>query len=77
MATQKIKIGSKIVGEGEPCFVIAEAGSNHDRKLSQAKKLIDIATDAGADAVKFQTFQADKIAARTEDEIARIDLGGA
>lgn len=40
-------------------FVIAEAGSNHDGKLDQAKRLIDVAAEAGADAVKFQLFRAD------------------
>jgi N-acetylneuraminate synthase/N,N'-diacetyllegionaminate synthase len=58
---KKIKIGNKLIGEGEQVFIIAEAGSNHDGKLKQAKKLIDIAADAGADAVKFQAFKADKL----------------
>src|SRR2546426_8576541 len=40
-------------------YVIAEAGSNHDGRLSQAKQLIDIAAEAEADAVKFQLFRAD------------------
>ena len=53
---QKIKIGDRIVGEEEPCFNIAEAGVNHNGSLGLAKKLIDTAKDAGADAVKFQTF---------------------
>ncbi len=53
---KKIKIGNKLIGEGEPCFIVAEAGSNHDGKLNQAKELIDIAAEAGADAIKFQTF---------------------
>ena len=35
----KFKIGNRWVGEGEPCFIIAEAGSNHDRDLDQAKRL--------------------------------------
>lgn len=56
---KKIKIRDKWVGDGEPCFIIAEAGSNHNGNMDQAKKLIDIAADAGADAVKFQTFRAD------------------
>jgi len=55
---KRIKIGNKLVGEGEPCFIVFEIGSNHDGKLDQAKRLIDIATEAGADAVKFQTFRA-------------------
>lgn len=61
MSEQKMKIGNKSVGEGEPTFIIAEVGSNHDGKLEQAKKLIDIAAESGADAVKFQTFKADKL----------------
>ncbi|MEW6188638.1 MAG: N-acetylneuraminate synthase [Actinomycetota bacterium] len=64
MMTARVKIGDKLVGEGEPVFVVAEVGSNHDRKLGQAKRLIDAAADAGADAVKFQTFLADKLVAK-------------
>jgi N-acetylneuraminate synthase/N,N'-diacetyllegionaminate synthase len=73
---QKVQIADRMIGEGEPCFVIAEAGSNHDGKLEQAKQLIDIAANSGADAVKFQTFQADRIAARTKDKIVSIDIAG-
>ena len=40
------------VGGGEPCFIIAEAGSNHNGSLEQAKDLIDVAADAKADALK-------------------------
>ncbi|MFA5412009.1 MAG: N-acetylneuraminate synthase family protein [Candidatus Micrarchaeia archaeon] len=58
---KKIKIGNRMAGEGEPCFIIAEAGSNHNGKLEQAKKLIDEAAKAGADAVKFQLFKAEKL----------------
>lgn len=65
----EIKIGDKTIGDNSPVFIIAEAGSNHDGDLDQAKGLIDVAVEAGADAVKFQTFTADKIAARTDDEI--------
>ncbi len=65
MMATKVKIGDKLVGEGELTFIVAEAGSNHDRKLGQAKRLIDVAAKAGADAVKFQTFSADKIVAKT------------
>ena len=58
---KKVKIGERVVGSGESCFIIAEVGSNHDRKYEQALKLIDIAIDAKADAVKFQTYSAEKI----------------
>lgn len=50
------EIGGRRVGGGESCFVIAEAGANHDRDFDQAKKLIEVAAEAGADAVKFQTY---------------------
>ena len=73
---QKVKIAKRMIGEGEPCFIIAEAGSNHDGKLKQAKQLINIAASSGADAVKFQTFQADKIVARTKNGIVKIDIAG-
>ncbi|MDD1657508.1 MAG: N-acetylneuraminate synthase family protein [Methanomicrobiales archaeon] len=56
-----IRIGERKIGEGEPAFIVAEAGSNHDGKLRQAKKLIDIARSARADAVKFQLFHADSL----------------
>jgi sialic acid synthase SpsE len=49
-----IKIGEKNVGKGNPCYVIAEIGINHNGKISIAKQLIDAAVNAGADAVKFQ-----------------------
>jgi len=49
-----IKIGDKLVGDGQPCFVIAEIGINHNGDLNLAKKLIQVASNAGCDAVKFQ-----------------------
>ena len=64
-----IKIGSRIVGDDCPVFIIAEAGSNHDGKLEQAYKLIDIAALAGVDAIKFQVFTADKIYPRIETRV--------
>ena len=56
-----IEIAGRKVGPGHPCFVIAEAGSNHNGNLQQALGLIGIAAEAGADAVKFQTFRAAKL----------------
>jgi N-acetylneuraminate synthase/N,N'-diacetyllegionaminate synthase len=57
----KIKVGNKIIGDNQPVFIIAEAGVNHNGSLKLAKKLIKIASKAGADAVKFQTFSADRL----------------
>jgi len=61
MVVKKIKIGNRSIGEGYPCFIIAEAGVNHNGQLSMAKKLVDAAVAAGVDAVKFQTFKAEGV----------------
>jgi N-acetylneuraminate synthase len=58
---QHIQIGNQLIGPGQPVFVIAEAGVNHNGDLKLARALIDVAVEAGADAVKFQTFQADRL----------------
>ncbi len=49
-----VKIGNKYVGEGHPCFVVAEIGINHNGSLDIAKRLIDTAVEGGANAIKFQ-----------------------
>ena len=51
---REIKLGNKKVGDGHPAYVIAEIGINHNGDLDVAKKMIDAAVHAGADAVKFQ-----------------------
>lgn len=48
----------RMIGPGQPCFVIAEIGSNHNHDMALARQLIDVAVEAGVDAVKFQTFRA-------------------
>jgi N,N'-diacetyllegionaminate synthase len=59
-----IEIAGRIVGPGYPCFIIAEAGVNHNGKLNMAKQLVIAAARAGADAVKFQSFKAENVATR-------------
>ncbi len=56
---REIVLGKKHIGSGHPVFIIAEAGSNHNRNLAQARKLIDVASACGVDAVKFQLFKAE------------------
>lgn len=55
-----LKVGSKRISNHGNCFIIAEAGVNHESNLNNAMKLIDAAADAGVDAIKFQTYNADK-----------------
>ena len=68
----KIKLGNKLIGDGEPCYIIAEAGSNHNGSLEQAKKLIDVAADAKADAVKFQIFKAEDLYSKYTPEFSYL-----
>src|SRR5258708_34377203 len=49
-----LHVGSRRIGPGEPCYVIAEVGINHNGDLATARQLVDAAVDAGAGAVKFQ-----------------------
>lgn len=58
---EQIRIDSYRIGSSVPCFIIAEAGVNHNGDIMLAKQLIDAAKQAGADAVKFQTFTAEKL----------------
>ena len=67
--TGTVKIADKIVGDGHPCFVIAEIGINHNGSLELAKKIIDIACATGCDAVKFQKRTIDVV--YTKEELAR------
>jgi sialic acid synthase SpsE len=53
---QEFSIGGRMVGPGHPTYVIAEAGANHNRDWDTARRLVDVAAQAGADAVKFQTY---------------------
>ena len=55
-----IKIGGRLLGDGQPVFIVFEAGPTHDG-LEAACKLVDVAADAGADAVKFQIVDADSL----------------
>lgn len=80
-----MKIANKLIGKQYPCFIIAEAGINHDGDIEKAKMLIDKAVDSGADAVKFQThipekemlknaFTADYVGDSLFDLLKRVEL---
>jgi pseudaminic acid synthase len=56
-----IELDHKMVGKDFPCYIIAEIGSNHNRDLDTAKKLIEVSKENGCDAVKFQSYTAEGI----------------
>lgn len=55
------QIQNRPIGAGQPCYIIAEAGINHNGDIELARKLIDAAAESGADAVKFQTFKTENL----------------
>jgi len=61
MIPENIQIGDKIIGKNYPCFIIAEAGVNHNGNLETAIKMVDEARKRGADAIKFQTYKTENI----------------
>ena len=72
----EIRIGTRIVGDGHAAFVIAEAGINHNGSVDTARRLIDIAADAGADAVKFQMRNAEELfRPGVVDDMSAEDIG--
>lgn len=64
----KVKLGNRYVGEGEPVYIIADIGSNFDGDIVRAKNLIDLARECGCDCAKFQSFLPDRIINRQSFE---------
>lgn len=56
-----IDLDGRSIGPGHPCFIIAEAGVNHNGDVGLAERLVEAAIETGADAVKFQTFTAERL----------------
>lgn len=75
--TSGLTLGGREIGIAEPPFVIAEAGVNHDGETERAHRLIDVAADCGADAVKFQTFQPKALVSATAGAAPYQAKGGA
>jgi N-acetylneuraminate synthase len=65
----EVRIGDALVGDGRPCFVIAEIGINHNGDVEIAKRLIDVAVEAKCSAVKFQKRTVDLV--YSAEELAR------
>ena len=66
------KIGNKKIGSGNPCFIVAELSGNHHQKFEEAAELVRVAAEAGADAVKLQTYTPDTITLNSDSEWFRV-----
>ena len=75
MTTGAMKIGKRKVGPGQPVYVIAELSANHNQDFDQAVRIIEVAKQSGADAVKLQTYTPDTITIASDRDDFRIGGG--
>lgn len=73
--TKKIKIGNRYIGEGEKTYIVAEMSANHLQDFDRAKAIIRAAADAGADAVKLQTYTPETITLDCDNKYFQITQG--
>ncbi|MBG84517.1 MAG: N-acetylneuraminate synthase [Phycisphaerae bacterium] len=67
--SRAVRFGDRVVGDGQPCFITYEAGPTHD-SLESAKALVAMAAESGADAVKFQIFDAERLVADKKQQFS-------
>jgi pseudaminic acid synthase len=72
---QNVRIGNRTIGQGYPVYIVAELSANHRQDFDEAIKLVHLAKEAGADAVKLQTYTADTLTFRSDRECFRIGGG--
>ena len=72
---KKIQIGKRYVGEGEKAFIVAEVSANHLQDYGRAEAIIKAAAQAGADAVKLQTYTPDTITLDCDNDYFQITQG--
>jgi N,N'-diacetyllegionaminate synthase len=78
MKATRLELGSRLLGEGQPCVVVAHVGAAHEGSPDAARRLIDAAFQAGADAIVFQVFRADALLVARHPErraMEQIELG--
>ena len=73
----EFSIGNRMIGDDQPVFIVAELSANHNQKLDIALKTIKAAKEAGADAIKFQTYTADTITMESDNQHFQIKQGTA
>ena len=73
---REVRVGNILVGDNQPCFIIAEIGINHNGSLKDAKRLIDMAVSNGCNAVKFQKRTVDVVYSKEELERLRPNVFG-
>jgi pseudaminic acid synthase len=73
--SHSLKLASREVGSGQPCYIVAELSANHNQDFDQAVRILHAAREAGADAVKLQTYTADTITLRSDKECFRVGGG--
>jgi sialic acid synthase SpsE len=64
MAARTLPVGTREIGDGAPCFVLAEVASAHEGSVDEALRMLDAAFQMGADGIKFQLFRADRLVVR-------------
>ena len=72
---KEFKIGSRMIGRDAPCFCVAEMSGNHLKDYGRAVEIIHAAKEAGADAVKLQTYTADSLSVNCDNEYFQIHGG--
>ncbi len=72
---KEFKIGSKVIGEGHPAYIIAEMSANHAGSIERAKEIIRAAKESGADCIKIQTYTPDTITIDCHNEYFQIEDG--
>src|SRR5580698_6172719 len=75
MTGSGIQIGGRIIGEGQPVYIVAELSANHKHDFDEAVRMIHAAKDARVDAIKLQTYTADTITIQSDRECFRIAGG--